>query len=160
MEGFHEIYQRYARDVYRFAMALSGNRAIAEDLMSETFLRAMASARPLQTQTVKAYLFTITRNLFLEQRKRASRQTSFDEDSHGEQLSVEQDLTQQQHTQQLLQALQQLPEHERVVLLLRAYDDMTYEEIAQLLTISVAAAKVRVHRARFRLTQILEDVPS
>ncbi|NQD36809.1 RNA polymerase sigma factor [Permianibacter sp. IMCC34836] len=157
MQSFHALYQRYAKDVYRFALALSGNRALAEDLTSETFLRAMSTTTEIRADTVKAYLFTITRHLHFQQRKKGALMTPFDENEHSHNPVVDHDLSQQQQTEQLLQAIQQLPEHERVVLLLHAYDDMPYEEIATTLSISVAAAKVRVHRARFRLSELMKE---
>jgi RNA polymerase sigma-70 factor (ECF subfamily) len=53
----------------------------------------------------------------------------------------------------VLAALQQLPEIDRTVLLMRAFDEMPYEEIAETLGIPVASAKVKVHRARLKLIQ-------
>ena len=46
MLDFHELYTRYAADVHRFALFLSGNRALADDITSETFLRAWSSSEP------------------------------------------------------------------------------------------------------------------
>lgn len=66
MTGFAELYEKYAPDVYRFSLYLSGQRAEAEDITSETFVRAWASAEPIRTATVRGYLFTIARNLFLQ----------------------------------------------------------------------------------------------
>jgi len=70
MASFHDIYQRYANYLHRFGLALSDNRAIAEDLVSETFVPAMSSANATQLETVGAYLFTILRHVFLEHRKK------------------------------------------------------------------------------------------
>ena len=66
MADFSTLYQRYARDVYRFAFYLCGNRSDAEDITSETFVRVWTSAGPIRAQTVKGYLLTIARNLFLQ----------------------------------------------------------------------------------------------
>ena len=61
---FSEIYQRYAHDVHRFTLYLSGNYALAEDLTAETFVHAMCGPTALRVDSVKAYLFAIARNLF------------------------------------------------------------------------------------------------
>jgi RNA polymerase sigma-70 factor, ECF subfamily len=62
---FSDIYERYARDVYRFALYLSGNRALAEDLTSETFVHALCGRSDVRVGTIKAYLFAIARNLYI-----------------------------------------------------------------------------------------------
>ena len=63
MTDFENLYQRYARDVYRFALYLCGNTAEAEDIASETFVRVWTIRDTLRAASVKAYLFTIARNL-------------------------------------------------------------------------------------------------
>jgi Sigma-70 region 2 len=60
---FHELYSRYAEDVYRFALWLTGNPDDAKDITSETFVRAWTAPEEPRMETVKAYLFTIARNL-------------------------------------------------------------------------------------------------
>src|ERR1700674_1597160 len=65
MTDFSALYKKYAPDVFRFALYLSGDRSQAEDLTSETFVRAWTSPEAIEVATVKAYLFTIARNLFL-----------------------------------------------------------------------------------------------
>ena len=60
---FSEIYERYARDVHRFSLYLSGNYALAEDLTAETFVRALCAPPDLHVDTMKAYLLAIARNL-------------------------------------------------------------------------------------------------
>ena len=73
MTNFGELYRQYAPDVFRFALYLSGERADAEDITAETFVRAWSAPEPVRMSTVKGYLFTIARNLFLQGRRRKSR---------------------------------------------------------------------------------------
>ena len=63
MESFRELYERYYPDVYRFALFLTANPAIAEDLAADTFVRAWTSRGRIRQATVKGYLLAITRNL-------------------------------------------------------------------------------------------------
>src|SRR5215470_10955217 len=79
MTGFHELYEKYSRDVYRFALYLSGDPAVADDVTSETFIRVWSSPEPVRLATVKAYLLTIARNLCLMERRRRSRRQDLDE---------------------------------------------------------------------------------
>ena len=73
------MYNRYASDVYRFAHWLTGNPDDARDITSETFVRAWTAAEEPRLESVKAYLFTIARNLHRKQWRRQSRLVPLDE---------------------------------------------------------------------------------
>ena len=70
MVSFHLLYERHSRQVFRFALFLSGNVATAEDLTSETFVRAWTARGKFREATVAAYLLTITRNLWRDAQRR------------------------------------------------------------------------------------------
>lgn len=150
--SFSDLYQRHGRDVYRYAFYLSGNAALAEDIASEVFLRVWSSAQPVQIATVKAYLLVIARNLYLHDLRHSQRGRELD-GNLATARSLSRDLESRQELQQVLAELQQFPEIDRSALLLRAEHGLSYEEIAAALDISVAAAKVKVHRARVRLAE-------
>ena len=150
-DDFHALYTRHAPDVFRFALYLSGNRHDAEDITSETFVRAWSSPGPIRMATVKGYLLTIARNLFLAGRRRRASQVAVSDTlpdpgpgpaAHAEldsELAV------------VVARLQRLPEADRAALVMRAVEELSYEEIARSLGISLAAVKVRIHRARLAL---------
>lgn len=152
--AFHELYERYAPDVYRFALWLSGNPAEADDIASETFVRAWTSSSKIRTETVKAYLFTISRNLFLQQQRQKKRQVGL-EHAMSEMLTGPAELIEDRLTlSAVLRQLQDLPEIDRAALILRVQHELPYAEIARVLGISLASAKVKVHRARLNLTAV------
>src|SRR5262249_23476155 len=158
MSEFEALYQRYAADVFRFALYLSGNRAEAEDITAETFARAWLASDRIRVGTVKAYLFAIARNLFRMQRRRRLRPGEVPverlrDPGPGPDTIVEGRV----ELERVLLALQELPEQDRVAILMRSQDDMPYEVIAAVLQISVASAKVKVHRARLKLEAILSE---
>ena len=154
MSDFSELYSRYAPDVYRFALYLSGNRHEAEDVTSETFVRAWTATVPIRTATAKGYLLTIARNLFLQRLGRKSRHVALDDQLRDPRASAEARAEQNSELQVVLAALQRLPEGDRAALVMRALDELPYEEIARALQVSLSAAKVRVHRARLALADI------
>src|ERR1700682_2130147 len=78
MTDFTTLYKKYAQDVFRFALYLSGDRSQAEDITSETFVRAWTSSEASEVATLKGYLFTIARNLFLHGLRRKSRHVQMD----------------------------------------------------------------------------------
>ena len=154
MTDFSSLYRKYAPDVYRFALYLSNNRGEAEDITSETFVRAWTSPEPIEMATVKGYLFTIARNLFLQGLRKKSRQVPLDDDLCDRQASPYARAEQNEKLDSVLDELQSLPDASRVALLMHAVDGMPYEEIARVLDISLAAVKVKIHRARLALAGI------
>jgi RNA polymerase sigma-70 factor (ECF subfamily) len=155
---FSELYRRYAPDVYRFALYLTGQSSEAEDITAETFARVWTSPEPLRIATVKAYLFTIARNLYRHGRRIQSRHVALDEQLLDPSLSPPAVLAHQQQFQSMLAGLQQLPELSRAALLMYAVDGMPYEQIAQVLKLSLPAVKVKIHRARLALAQSKHEI--
>ena len=153
MSDFSELYRRHAPDVFRFALYLTGNRGDAEDITSETFVRLWASSEPIRSQTVKGYLCTIARNLFLQGMRRQSRRVELSEELPDKAAGPQERAEQRDELERVIACLQKLPELDRAALLMRALEDLPYEEIALALGISVASAKVKVHRARLALEQ-------
>jgi len=152
---FHELYSRYAADVYRFAHWLTGNPDDAQDITSETFVRAWTAPEEPRMETVKAYLFAIARNLHRKQWRRQSRLEVLDESMPGQTVQPDQAAANQDEFRRTLEAVHVLPEIDRTVLLLRAEQELSYEDIAAVTGLSVAAAKVRVFRARAKLAALL-----
>lgn len=154
MTDFSALYRKHALEVFRFALYLSGERAEAEDITSETFARAWASPETIRAATVKGYLFTIARNLFLRGLRKKSRHTGLSPELPDSQPSQLAQSEQKAELRAVLARLQKLPEIDRAALLMRSLDEMPYEEIARALGISLSAAKVKVHRARHALADL------
>lgn len=150
---FSGLYRAYARDVHRFALFLSGDPALADDIVSETFIRLWHARARVDLVSVKAYLLTIARNLFLQERRRHRRIASLDEGAADGVPGPEQRLQQRRELETVLTALQELPETDRAAVLLRAEEGLSYEEIAAALGIPPGTARVKVHRARLRLAE-------
>src|SRR5215510_731814 len=74
MLTFEELYVAYSPDVYRFACWLAGDTNDAEDITAETFARAWLNFATIRTETLKAYLFTIARNTYLESLRKHRKQ--------------------------------------------------------------------------------------
>jgi RNA polymerase sigma-70 factor, ECF subfamily len=155
---FSEIYERYSGDVHRFALYLSGNYALAEDLTSETFVHALCARSDLRVGTVKAYLFAIARNLYRDFTARQRRLVSSDElpERHDPEAGPDLSAEEREAFLNVLRAIQRLPELQREALVLAIDGELSYEQIAVVLGCSVGAVKVRVHRARLNLKAELE----
>jgi RNA polymerase sigma-70 factor (ECF subfamily) len=153
MTDIERLYERYAGDVRRFALYLCGDVVMADEITSDTFVRAWTAGDCIRQPTVKGYLFTIARNAYTDLLRRAARHTQLDENEPDTRLSAQMQMELSEEVRVVLAALQQLPEIDRTVLLMRALDEMPYEEIAETMGISVVSAKVKVHRARLKLMQ-------
>lgn len=157
-EDFSRIYQEHAPAVMRYLIYLSGSPATAEELTAETFYQAIVSAHRFRGESsLRTWLFGIARNLYLSHLRHQRRHIPLDEAAYlptGGDPAIHFLHTERQH--QVVAALQTLSESDRSILLLYAREGLSYQEIAHLLSLSLSAVKVRLHRARRRLAQALE----
>jgi len=155
---FQSLYEKYAPAVRRFALYLCGDCALAGDITSETFLRAWSTRGSIRELTVKSYLFTVARNVHRDLQRRGWRSSELDDKYTDRGASVQKRLEDRQELETVLAELQKLQETDRAALLMRALDEMPYEEIAAALDITLAAARVKVHRARARLIAVRNPI--
>ena len=160
LANFSEFYAEYAPHVQRFAWHLCRDPHLAEELTAETFARAFTGADGARAGSLKAYLFAIARNLWIDETRRRIRHVELDDARPDPGAGPEAEARHKQRLASTMRAIRKLPDDERNALLLRAAGELSYEEIAAEAGISVAAAKVRVHRARRRLVAMgSESIP-
>jgi RNA polymerase sigma-70 factor, ECF subfamily len=153
---FSAIYERHAQDVYRFALYLSGDFALAQDLAAETFAKAWVARDRIRVGSVKAYLLMIARNLYRDEKRRRGAvplpaNLEVADTAAGPEASAQA----RHELQRVLDALREIPDADRELLSMAAIEGLTHQAIATALEISVDAVKVRVHRARVRLNAVL-----
>jgi RNA polymerase sigma-70 factor, ECF subfamily len=153
---FHTVYQEHAPAVHRFAAGLTGNRALADDLTADAFVRLWTAPGEIRLPTVRAYLCTIVRNLYVSHLRKVRRATALVDSLPDPVDRVAGPVERRSEAAAALRALSALSAGDREALLMRAAD-LSYAEIAGSLNISVAAAKVRVHRARVRVLRAQEE---
>ena len=153
MTDIESLYQRYAPDVRRFVLFLSGDPVMADEITSDVFVSAWLARERIRQPTVKGYLFAIARNLYRDLRRRHERLAELDEQMTDQRIGAQAHMEQTAEVRAVLEALQQLSELDRTALLMRALDEMPYEEIAETLGLPTATVRVKVHRARLKLMQ-------
>lgn len=151
MLNFQDLYESYVTEVYRFALWLAGDSFEAEDITSETFIRAWAHNSTIRTETLKAYLFTIARNVYLEQRRKRKRQVALDDVYPDPTPGPDRVVESQLGILRVRSILQTLPEIDRAAFVMRVQHELPYVEIARVLGLSLTATKVKVHRVRKKL---------
>lgn len=149
--SFGALYERHSRAVYRFALALTGHVEDAEDLTAEAFLRVWEAGSRVEAMTVRAYLVAIVRNLHRNDWRLESRRRQMPESV----AAPSADPAVRLELERVLDALSQLSPLDREVLVLRAEGELSYEEIAATTGLTAEAARLRVHRARKRLREVI-----
>jgi RNA polymerase sigma-70 factor (ECF subfamily) len=146
MLTFHDIYTEHAEHVHRFALFLTHDSALADDLTSETFLRAWSAADRMEGATLRSYLLTITRNLHRDHIRRHARTTELDESLPGEESRVNEGIDARASLARVMGAAAKLSPMDRAVFFERVLEGRSYQEIARSNNLSVAAVKVKVYR--------------
>jgi len=164
MAAFEQLVEVHQRRVVGTVAKMIGDDQDAEDIAQQVFLRVWKSAanyRPSAKFTT--WLFTITRNLVFNELRRRKRHPTdsidAEENAHHPSKSVRETETGnpdraflQREMQEAIQAaIDELPEPQRLAIVLRRYEDLPYEEIAEVLNLSVSAVKSLLFRARSQL---------
>ena len=146
-----DLYDTYAAEVYRFALWVAGDTLDAEDITSETFIRAWLHNSTIRTETLRAYLLAIARNVYLGQQRKKKHQVLLDDaypDPAPGPDSVVESQFELQGVQSLLRSLQEI---DRAVFVLCVQHELPYAEIAHILELSLTATKVKVRGVRKKL---------
>ena len=171
--AYRELVARYQRAVYTVAIRMVRSAEDAEDLTQETFVRVFkALDRYDPSRPFQAWLFTITSRLCIDHiRRRRMKMVPLVRTEPGseEEQTVEledpglgpEELTARAEEEHGVRGLiDSLPPHYRIVVLLRHQQDLSYEEISEILHLPLGTVKARIHRARALLKQRLEGESS
>lgn len=168
--AFVSIYNRYKTSVYAFCVKMLGDRELARDVMQETFLRVYENRdRLVNISSFKAWIFTIARNQCLNQIRKARWQVPLDteRDLVAERSETPISLLEKNERVALVaRYLNELSDEYREVIILREYQNMSYDEIAAVTRSTLSAVKSRLFKARRKLAGFIEplleieDVPA
>ena len=159
--AFAQLYDRYVDVVFRYVLFRVGDRELAEDVTSETFLRALRriSSVSYQGRDVGAWFVTIARNLVLDHVKssrfRLEVATAEVDDSRRVEHGPEQQVISKVTTAALLECVQQLGDDQRECIVLRFLQGLSVAETAEVMRRNEGAVKALQHRAVRRLAQLL-----
>lgn len=141
----------------RFARALTGDAALADDLVQDCIERAINKQHLFdETRNLRTWLFTILRNLFVSSVRRSAREAVAVGASEGD-GSVHPDQDSRLAIKDVAQALERLSPDQREVVLLIALEDMSYREVAEVIGVPIGTIMSRLSRARSRLRAMLQD---
>jgi RNA polymerase sigma factor (sigma-70 family) len=153
--------------LYNFARWLVHKQTDAEDLVQETYLKALRSVTSFQHGTnFRAWMFRILKNTFLSSRSKLERRmtVAIDSEEDGYELPVDTEtletiLMNRSNSQRMQRAIYNLPAHYRETLLLCEVEEMSYQEIAEVLSIPIGTVMSRLARARKAVRESLLSAP-
>jgi RNA polymerase sigma-70 factor, ECF subfamily len=169
------LMSRYSTRVYRLAYGITRNPADSEEIVQDVFIQMVLKGGSFEGRAaVGSWIYRVTTNVALNKRrgKRREVETSLDDclptfkaDGHREgpreflvadwSRRPDDQLLSGESRRILNEAIERLPEHYRAVLVLRDVEELSNEEVAEIVGDSVAAVKTRLHRARMALRELL-----
>ena len=167
LAGFEELAMPLFDSLYNFARWLARNESDAEDLVQETYRKALHSFASFQPGTnFRGWIFRILKNTFLSSRSGLERKmtVAMESEEDGFELAAEREtpetiLIERSNRQLVKGAIDELPAHYREVLLLCEVEEMSYQEIAEILSIPIGSVMSRLARARRAIRESFRSGP-
>ena len=170
--AFRELVRRYGDGMLGYLFRMTGNRDQAEDLFQETFKRVHEKASTFRGPRFKGWLFAIATRTAIDHIRRRRRQTTVslnqDDDCDSKDCPIAEatadnaidpalEIVRQEQKQQVRQAVEALPDKQRTTLILAYYQQLSYQEVAQVLGCTVGTVKTQMSRALGTLARRLPD---
>lgn len=159
------LYEKYRREIYLYLFSLCHNRELAEDLMQETFLKAILSL-PDNHGNMRAWMYMVARNLYFNYAKREKRYCSLEESSQNgkrEMAELMEKMILDEQKRFLYQSLDKLNNPYKEVLLMQYFGGLSQKEIAAVLHITPENVRIISYRAKKKIREYMEvsgyDVP-
>ena len=156
-EAFSVVYDRYSEGLYRYARSLCRDRGLSEDLVQEAFVRLLNHEAGRFEKSVQIFLFTILRNLFRDELRKSevrrknhplmARKVSVD--------ATEEEREESHRLQAALTGLNNLPEEQREVIVLKIYGGLTFSQIGTMLD---APTQTIASRYRYALEKLAKEI--
>ena len=160
---FEQIYNTYFKSVYRYIRKLSGDEHIAEEITSETFLKAMKSIGDFRGECdMRVWICQIAKNTYYSYLKKSNRITSVDETELQSIVDpnalIEEQIGIQDEAQQIRKILHTMPDPYKEVFMWRVFGELSFKEIGNLYNKTDNWACVTYHRARNMIQSRLEEI--
>jgi RNA polymerase sigma-70 factor (ECF subfamily) len=155
---FHDLLIAEMPRLRGYALVLTRNRAVADDLVQETAMRAWRAQSQFTLGTnFRAWIYRILRNEFVSHCRRAKRAPLPVDSVAASLLAYEGDQEEKVVAREVVLAMEKLPTPQREVLYLKCVSDYTYEEVAAALQCSLGTIKSRLWRARIAMQKMIGD---
>lgn len=155
---FNEIYNLYFKDVYKYALTLSKNESIAEEITQETFFKALRSIDKFDGKCkLYVWLCQIAKNTYFSYIKKENRSDHIADVEIGESdVNIESQLIKKETAFDIYKTLHKLEEPYKEVFMLRTFGELSYAQIGILFEKTESWARVTYHRAKLKLKEKLK----
>ncbi|MEZ4906677.1 MAG: RNA polymerase sigma factor [Saprospiraceae bacterium] len=150
-KDYNECVDLYSDNIYRFVLKSVRDEETANDIVQDTFMRMWQHVEKVDLNRAKSYLFKIANNLLID----LHRKSKFVSSNPVEENSLFYNHEYSDLKEHLDRALNLLPESQKTVLMLRDYEDYSYDEIGEITGLSASQVKVYIYRARKKMKDIL-----
>lgn len=152
---YTELFKMYQSSLYLYLHRMCGSKEIAEELVQETFYRAMVSMKNEHRDYARAWLYKVARHLYIDwyRKQRGEIQMRREIERQGADSAYptpEEALGASERKLRVAQVMGMLPEQYRTILLLREMNGLSYRELGKILDVSLDQVKVTLYRARER----------
>ncbi|OGE83694.1 MAG: hypothetical protein A3B10_04545 [Candidatus Doudnabacteria bacterium RIFCSPLOWO2_01_FULL_44_21] len=157
-QAFGRIYDEFADKLYRFIFFRVGHREIAEDVLSDTFVKSWQKIHQINSpKSLSAWLYQIARNNIIDYYRLKKESVALEEiaDTLEDAVNPIEIINATMQQKKILDVLNQLPTEQRQVIQYRFFEDLSNEEIAFILNKTEGAIRVIQHRAIIRLKELL-----
>lgn len=157
-EACEKLYDACYMRVFSYAVTLSGDRDLAEELAQETFFRAFTRLDSFRGESDEVtWLCAITKNLFADEMRRRGRTGEIPEDASAGAPGVDQTVADRDDSFRIHLALHSLEEPYREVFELRVFGELSFRQIGRIFSKTENWARVTYHRARIKLRERMEE---
>lgn len=159
MTDFEELYSEYFNDVFLFICRLSGDKYLAEDITSETFLKAIKSVEDFRGDSdIRTWLCQIAKNIYYSHLRKNKRIVDIKENIESkENIDIEKKIVSKEETMKAHKIIHNLQEPYKEVFSLRVFGELSFKEIGNLFEKTDNWACVTFHRARNKIKEQMED---
>lgn len=155
--NIEEVFESYLNDIYRYLFSLCKDHYLAEDLLQETFYRAFLNINKINIDNAKPWLFKVSHNLLIDHFRRNKRNVLID-DAQLQKLksviNIEEKFLLDEMINTVLDVIKLLPLKQQNAILLCDFHDLSYEECAEVMGVSLAGFKSSLHRGRRKVRQL------
>lgn len=152
-EAFQLLYRKHSQSVFRYCLKIVKDESAAKDALQETFIKVYENRESYNGTNFKGWLYTIARNTCMNYQRDKKEYVEYVEGTRP-QFNNE-DFILREYIHKMIDTL---PDSYREAIILREYEELSYEEIAQVLELDLSLVKIRVHRARKILKKLLEPI--
>ena len=153
-----ELFDRYQVRMYNYFLKLSFDTGASEDMTQNLFYRIIKYRKSFQYEqgSFKSWIYQIARNVHVDyfKQKRKHLQTIVNVDEYADQVQETERAYSEDELERLNNAMLELPDHHRELIVLSRYQGLKYEEIARIKDMSIGAIKVQIHRSIRQLKKI------